>query len=55
MTRAPDHRRSRVRRIAAKRPAVTVRATYRPRTGAVDELAAILIELLDLRIRSGRG
>lgn len=49
-------RRARVVRINAKRPpAVEVRAMYRPRPSTLDELADLVLELLDERARSGRG
>lgn len=59
MTRPADHRRARVRRIAAKRPPpsppppVRVRARYTNRPSSLDELAALVLELLDGRRRSG--
>lgn len=54
MTRPADHRRARVRRITAKRPPrVRVRARYTERPGSLDELATLVLELLDERRRSG--
>lgn len=55
MTRPANIRRDRVRRLAAKRPPpvrVTVRYTNRP--GSLDELAELVLELLDARRRSGQ-
>lgn len=51
-----ERRRARVRRVNAKRPApvtVTVRATYRPKPTTLDQLAELVLELLDERARSG--
>ncbi len=50
-----EHRRARVQRLLAKRPATTVRATYRPRKGTLERLADLVIELLDEQRQSGGG
>ena len=50
----PNHRRARVRRILAKRPpSVRVRVRYTERPGSLDDLAELVLELLDERRRSG--
>lgn len=47
MSRATlESRRERVARINARRP--TVRAVYRPKPTTMDELADLLLELLDV-------
>jgi hypothetical protein len=49
-------RRSRVQRLAAKRPPdLLVTAAHSPRPGVRDRLLDLLLELLDERRRSGRG
>lgn len=42
-----NRRRERVQRVNAKRPVTTVRATYRPRPCSLEELADLVLELLD--------
>ncbi len=48
-----ESRRARVRRVAAKRPAVTIEVTYRPCPAARERLVDLLVELLDQHQRSG--
>jgi hypothetical protein len=46
-------RRERVRRVNAKQPTPSVRPVFRPRPGTLDQLADLVLELLDERNRSG--
>lgn len=49
-----ERRRERIQRVNAKRPTITVRAKYRPRAGTLEQLAELVLELLDEQTRSGR-
>ncbi|HEY4057667.1 MAG TPA: hypothetical protein VGM39_13725 [Kofleriaceae bacterium] len=57
MTRPPNHRRERIVRVQSKRPAPPeVRVTYAPpRPGSLDELADLVLSMLDKRTHSRRG
>lgn len=50
-----DRRRERIARVNAKRPVITVRATFRPRPQSLEELADLVLELLDEQARLGGG
>jgi hypothetical protein len=57
VTRPPNHRRERIVRVQSKRPAPPeVRVTYAPpRPGSLDELADLVLSMLDKRTHSRRG
>jgi len=44
---------ARIRRLAAKRPSITIEVTREPDAAALDDLAELVAQLLDARQRSG--
>lgn len=53
MTDELERRRARARRLAQKRPPITIDVTHAPCAMAKDRLLDLLVELLDERRRSG--